>query len=323
MAKKNLPAPLENEDRYCSHIHEPGHLKEGQRCEAFRMPDSHLCYIHGGGHEKMVAARQRQAARQRELQEDLEYGYHELQSLEGIAKFLEKVSNGILSGTIKRDKAGLLAMFIPQMYKIARDRQMTTKPAAALQINIGNLDAKKVTAAFSGEQLDQFLLASETVAVQVLDQLQKDGKLKVEKRKDAPEIIDIEAKVIATPEELKIPAKELAKISDQTDIPLTKAQVEDLFGDCLGDTDKAQAQGAPVDVTGFGELFEAKPQPHEFTKRIEVLDGNMGVTIYTCKVCSLKTKHPKTSGYCDKAGPDDRLQDGNEAILGVPEALFD
>jgi hypothetical protein len=342
MSKKQLPAKQEPEDneRFCSYIFPEDDSRAGKRCTAFRMTDSHLCFMHSDESNKLYDQISRKAARQKKLREELEFDYHELQTEEGIASFLEKVCNGVMAGYIKRDKAGIIAMFVPQLVKIAKSRKSDPKALGGrqvgIQINIGNPDTNKIAAGFTPEQLDRFIMGGEAVAIQMIDDMQATGKVKVTPRKHSKhsdqDVIEIEAKEPERPEDLPVPVAEIAEMTK-----LKPAIVEDIFGEFLGDTEGAGA--APiVNPDDFAHLWTKKGVPlelqgrcHRFSAypKVKAISEKQGIYVWTCEWCGFETNNQKNKGNCPKARYDKEYaeleaRDRDEAVLGTEEKdIFD
>lgn len=310
-----MPPPKPpTEDESCSFIFPDGDARAGTKCTAWRRTNSTFCYFHDGGAKELATLRQRQAERLKQLEEELTFGFHNLRTLDDLNSFLEKTVNGVMTGLVKRDKAGMLAMFIPQLYKVIKDLNGGTSAGARgnnIQINIGNIEHNKLTASLTPDNIDQFLLSDQAVSVKMIQDLQKDGNLKVEKRKDKPEVIEVTATEVPKPEELKIPKKELAQLTKKTDVPLTAKEVEDLFGDTFGDTEDAGRLPLAPDATGFGELFEKgaepielKEKPHKWkipgTPKPNKPGSMVAVMWYTCLKCGMETDNQRQAGMCPK-----------------------
>lgn len=283
----NLPAVSED-DKRCNFVYE----ESSERCKAFHTHESPFCNIHAGNLAAMNEKRRLMLRRRKEAVEDLEYSFHDLQTLDGIAVFLEKLVNGVMSGHIKRDRAGMISMFLPTLTRLAMMRRPT--PGSGLTIDIK--ETKRMQLTFeSPQEMDAFLQASDQYAYEILDHANQHGRLKLEKKKDKGNVIDIQAKEVATPEELKIPARELSKMSEATQIPLTKDQVVDLFGEFLGDTKPGSGPGAGVyvDLTGFDDLFQpyGKGCPpgflHDWKKHLDEFKQGIAYLKYKCSQCGV------------------------------------
>ena len=307
-------------------------LRAGQKCQAFKSTDSAFCFLHGGNAQVLAEAKTRKAKRIKELQEDLELNYHDLQTKEGIASFMEKICNGVMAGFIKRDKAGLLAMFIPPMVKIAMAKSNAEagsqggRQTLAVQINIGDPKSNTIAAALTPEQLDRFIMGSETGSIQMIEELQKEGKIKVEKRDDA---IEIKAKNPERPEKIKVPKKELQEITG-----LNKDVIADIFGDTLGDTENAGFEEI-IDATEFEHVYngdvplELEERPHWFNSSLVDQGNGTAKTVYTCRFCGMETKTNKIKGACPKRHDHDYSEQSvteyrDETILGTSDSsIFD
>lgn len=291
----NLPALHEENDKRCQHVYPEAHEKAGLQCVGFHISDSPYCAFHGENHAKMREKRNKNAERRKELLEDLEFGYHPLESPEDVLKLTEKLVNGVLGGLLKKDKVAQAAAMLPLAYKIIRDNKMGSRRTMTLIQESGD---KKLIAQFTSDaELDQFLLTNDAASVELLESLQDKGLIKLEKRKEKEDdIIDIVS--TATPENTKIPAREIAKLTEKTDIPLKTSQVVDLFGRFLSDATPTKVATPAPDLTGFGDVF--KQFEHEWDKETEqttIAGVNVLQFWHVCLGCGKRVPN-KTTDEC-------------------------
>lgn len=277
-----------NNDKYCTWIHQPGHKKAGQRCEGFKVVGAEFCSGHvEGGVDKMIAGRNRRSQAAQELQNT----YFELKTRQDVQNALEKIVNGVLSGTVKRDKGQLLAVFLPLAYKIAKELEGFVPTGKGVTLKMVQ-ETKSLSVEMSDEQMDAYLNGNDKIKIQILEELESAGKLSVAKRKDEP-VLD--AVLTAEDKDIKINAKELAKISMDTDVPQTAEQMRGLFGRTLAD--KPAQQDGP-DMTGFGDLFDEgnlpegmEPIQHQWKGAYEKQDNGLAALWFTCQICGKRAKN--------------------------------
>lgn len=275
-------------DKYCIWIHQPGHKKEGLRCEGYKVVGAEFCSGHvEGGVDKMIAARNRRNQATQELQNT----YFELKTRQDVQNALEKIINGVLSGTVKRDKGQLLAVFMPLAYKIAKELEGMIPTGKGVTLTMTQ-ETKSLSVEMSDEQMDAYLNGNDRIKIQILEELETAGKLSVSKRKNEP-ILD--AVLTAEDKDIKIPVKELAKISMKTDVPQTAQQMRGLFGRTLAD--KPDKKDGP-EMIGFGDLFEdgnlppeMEPVRHKWKGAYEKQDNGTALLWFTCQLCEKRAKN--------------------------------
>lgn len=270
------------EDKHCTWIHQPGHLKAGQRCEGFKIIGAEFCSGHvEGGVDKMIAGRNRR----NQASQELTNTYFELKTRQDVQNAIEKIVNGVLSGVIKRDKGQLLAVFLPLAYKIAKELEGIVPNGKGVTLTMTQ-ETKTLSVEMSDEQMDAYLNGGEKVKIQILEELEQGGKLSVSKRKDKP---IIEAVSTAEAKDIRIQNHELSAISMKTDVPQTTDQMRRLFGRNLAEKpDKTEGP----DMTGFSELFEIQPIPHKWKGAYEKQpDNKTAVLWFTCIYCQARAKN--------------------------------
>jgi hypothetical protein len=213
--------PNEEQDKRCAHRDE-----DDNQCGAYHTKESPYCFIHAGNLEKLTEARSKNAKRHRDLREDLEFGYHNLSTLEDIAAFYEKLINGLLANTIKKDKAQAIFNALSAMSKLAKDRHQTSsgnrQQIGVLNINVGNLETARLAAMFQNPQhIDEFLLSNESISVQMIEDLRKEGAVTVEAKplpaEEPEEELDLFAEVTPPKHDWKgefktVPEKGIAEL---------------------------------------------------------------------------------------------------------------
>lgn len=278
----------QNSDKFCAYEYPEGHEKFGQRCKGYKVVGSEFCSGHTpGGVEKMIAGRNRR----NQATQELTSSYFETKTRQDVQHLLEKVVNGVLSGTIKRDKGQLLAVFLPLAYKIAKELEGMVPTGKGVTL-VMTEQTKSLSIEMSDEQMDAYLAGTERVKVQILEELEANGKLAISKRKDQP-ILD--AVMTAEPKDIRIQNAELSQISMKTDVPQTTTQMRALFGKNLAENPKPQ--DGP-DMTGFGDLFEDRNLPegmeptlHKWKGNYEKQDNGLAALWFTCQVCNKRAKN--------------------------------
>lgn len=288
LSLKQKPPPKPVGDQLCHYVHPEGHEKAGQRCQVAHMKDSKVCYPHAM--EGTLTPKQESLRKLKELQADLQTGYHSLRTRLDVQQLNEKIVNGILTGIVRRDQATMLGVFIPLAWKISKELEGTI---AAPTIKITNVNhTEQIVLSMDPETLDRYLgTKSGAERAVILEDFQKQNNIRLVK-KDT--VIDAEVKEVE-PSKVRIPAGELAEISKGTDLPLTVRQAGKLFGKNLGDVNVEQ-EANRVDQVGYGHLFERKRDvlPEEqaakfkHKQKLKFVDGKMQgtkVSRYTCEWC--------------------------------------
>ncbi|MBY0545821.1 MAG: hypothetical protein K2W95_00880 [Candidatus Obscuribacterales bacterium] len=169
----NNESPEQN--KHCYWQHEEGHAKAGQRCEGFRIQGSAFCVYHGENAEKRKERIAKQAAKKKELLDALDFDYHELKSVDQVKSLLEKLTNGVISGTIKPDKARVALEALRTMLKTLENRETGGRAFFKLDLSGGKVDA--ISANLPADLLDAFLMSSATDSIKMIEDLDKQGKL--------------------------------------------------------------------------------------------------------------------------------------------------
>ena len=286
---ENLPAE-ENEKR-CA-----GTKEDGSPCASYHTRDSAFCNFHGGGLVLANERRKKQAKQHQELVEEFDFGYFETKTRMQVQDLTEKVINGLIKGTIKREKGAALAMFLPFAYKIAKELEGSVR-TGSVKVSITE-KGQSLTMKMDEAMMDRYLSSNEVVRIQMLEQLKSEGNLKITKQKDT---IDVVATDI-TAEKAKIPIKEFAALSKKTDVPMNEKQMLSLFGGKTLATAKDGPQGPKLgpDMVGFGEIFQKGGLPvgairanHKwvgrYTTPIELGGVKSMKLLFTCEYCKAES----------------------------------
>lgn len=285
-------------DRQCEYIFEEGHPKAGQKCTGPHTRDSAYCGMHGERKQQIVDARAEKAKKLRELSETVN-SYHGTCTREDVQKLTEIVINGVMTGVIKKDKAGPLAVFLPFAYKMAKE--MDVPKPGGLRIDLTKT-TETVTLSMSEEEMDAYLSGNDSVKIEIIEQAKAEGKIKIENNEIIAEEVE--------PEKIKIDNRSIARISQKTDQPITAEQSKKLFGTNMKDT--PQRQGSiGASTQGFSELFESgipEGSLHEWKGKYEKVEGkNVAALWYTCQKCGKRSpnsdqRHSKQDGeFCPGA----------------------
>lgn len=277
-----MPNQLEPlaDDRYCQHD-----KADGTRCGAFRTKDSPYCNAHNGGLE---AAQKRQAEkvkRQEELKDELDFDYFSTKTRADVQILTEKIINGVIKGTIKKDKGALLSTFLPFAYKVAKELEGKGGVSGSVTVKVS--DNQMLSLHMDEAAMDRYLAGDEHVRVQMLEDLQSAGNLRV--TKGSGSIIDVKP---VDADKVKVPAEEISKISQFTDVPQSPKQVLKLFGKNLGEADKLKNEKGP-DMVGFGHVFEiggrpeaSDPVKHKWKGKYEPdMKTGLAKLWFTCEYC--------------------------------------
>lgn len=291
-------------NKQCNWIHEPPHDKAGCQCIAYCIDNSTFCYLHSGYATDLLTRRHAMQARRKKVQEELDNDVMEIENLEDFRKFLVLLINGGLSGALKRDKMGMIAMVLPWLHKVLT--QMRTTGQTTVRIN-----KETKIAVISPGMLDDFLTVSDNDAIKMLQDA-KDGKFAMEQKGDR---INISTSQKMFSEQLQVPTKEIAKLAREADLSVKQSEIVDLFGEFYGDSEKypvgmkARDNHPVQDVSGFGHLFETKglpieaqPRNHDYKPQMEDLGNNIGQMWYVCKGCGHKS-HRHEQGVCKSPLP--------------------
>jgi hypothetical protein len=272
-----------DDDKRCSFDKE-----DGTQCGGFHVKESPYCSFHSGKLKEATARKQAQVLKQQELQEDFDFSYFSTKSRQDVQLLTEKVINGVIKGSLKKDKAALLSTFLPFAYKIAKELENTGARSGSISVKI--TESKSLTLSMDEEMMDRYLSANEAVKVEMLEDMQMSGKLQMTKG-DGGQVIDVQATVDA--DKVKVPAAGLAAISEHTDLPLTPKQVTKLFGRNLGEAETLKPEKKGPDMIGFGHVFEiggrpehSDPVKHKWKGKYEAeLKTGLAKLWFTCEHC--------------------------------------
>ena len=287
LSLKPKPPPRPVGDQLCHYTYPDGHEKAGQRCQVAHMKDSKVCYPHAM--EGTLTPKQEQLRKLKELQADLQTGYHSLRTRLDVQQLNEKIVNGILTGIIRRDQATMLGVFVPLAWKIAKELEGTI---AAPIVKITSVNhTQQIVLSMDPETLDRYLgTKSGTERAAILEDFQKQNNIRLVKKGD---VVDAEVSEV-DPHNVRIPAGQLAEISKGTYLPFSTEQAQELFGRNLGDVNVEQ-EATRVEQTGYGQLFERKNNlsdehgaKFKHRQKLKFVDGklpNTKVSRYTCEWC--------------------------------------
>ena len=168
--------PEQQDNKHCTWTHEPGHPKAGQRCEGYRVSDSAFCVSHGENLQKSIEKRTRAVQRKKEILEEFDFNYHELKSVEQVKALLEKLANGVLTGTIKPEKARAVHEILRTALKTLQDKGPATGSRATLKISLDGEAMASLIDRLPPELLDAFLVSGAEDSVKMIEDYQAHGE---------------------------------------------------------------------------------------------------------------------------------------------------
>lgn len=299
----------ERNDKKCKWVYDDD---EDRHCDAWHTSTSPYCITHaeGGASLRKRAEINKKAAK--EVEQRLESTHYSLKTVGDVQAMLEDVVNGIMKGAVKKDKAGPLGVFLPLAYNIAKHQEGSIlNDRSTIKLSVTER-TKSMVMNLSDADMDAYVTGDESVKTALIEKLKESGHV-VETARPESNSIDVESTSI-DPEDIKVNARALAKISKGTDIPLTAQQAKDMFGANLATENDPDRPPSPTfDATGFGELFTLDGLPegavvlhHRFVGKFEVIPGNKAELWYTCKWCGYRTanKVKHKNDTCEKAQND-------------------
>jgi hypothetical protein len=228
----------------------------------------------------------------RSLSEELENPALKASTRKEVQNLTVNVVNGILTGLIKKDKSAPLGVFLPLLWKMAKEME-GTGTAGTGGFKVG-LTKETLSVEMTDEMMDRYLKGNEAFKIEILEQLQSEGKIKTE-AKDHTLTLDATE---VEPKDVKTDPNTIAQILRTSDIPQTVPQVRKLFGRSMDDK-KLKSFEARSEATGFGDLFELpdkKALPdgalHKFKGKYEP-DPQAGIAVlwFVCQQCGKKVRN--------------------------------
>jgi hypothetical protein len=226
------------------------------------------------------------------LSEELDNPAIKASSRKEVQQLTVNIVNGILTGLIKKDKSAPLGVFVPLLWKMAKDLE-GTGTAGGNGFKIG-MTKETLSLEMTDELMDKYLKGNEAFKVEILEQMQKEGKIKTEQ---IDHTVTINAEEVE-PKDIKTDPKAIAQILRGTDCPQTIPQARKLFGRSLDDK-KLKSFERQSEATGFGDLFELpdkKALPdgalHKFKGKYEP-DPELRIAVlwFTCQQCQKKVRN--------------------------------
>lgn len=262
--------------------------------------------------DELEHLRQQKISHLRNLAEDLEAGQHKTLNRKDVQELTGKVVNGILAGLVKKDKAAPLGVFIPLLWKMAKELE-GTGTGGGMKIDITK---QTMSIEMTDEMMDRYLKGDEGFKVEILEQLESEGKIK---KQNTGSILEIEAKI--EPRDVKTDPNTIAQITKGTDAPQTVQQTRRLFGRNMADTKHKSMEANSQEAGGFSDLFELpdkKALPdgalHKWKGKYEVdKPTGLGVLWFTCQQCQKKVRN------CDQYQQElCEAEPGGQPISNVP-----
>jgi len=277
----NNQLELLDDDKRCS-----ADKEDGSKCGGFHITDSPYCSFHSGRLKESQEKRKLAVAKQVALVEEFEFDYFPTKTRKDVQALTEKVINGVIKGTLKRDKAALLSTYLPFAYKIAKELE-SSGGSGGVSLRITE-KSQSISLQMDEAMMDRYLNGNESVKVEMLASMETEGKLLLTKNND---VIDVAATI--NPDSVKVPAKGIAAISEHTDLPMTPTQVSKLFGKTLGEAATMKKNPKGPDMVGFGHVFElggrpekSDPVKHKWKGKYEPeAKTGMAKLWFTCEHC--------------------------------------
>lgn len=196
-----------------------------------------------------------------------------------------------MTGLIKKEKAAPLGIFLPLAWKMAKELEGTGS-GGGFKFDITQT-TKKLSVELTDDLMDRYIRGDEALKIEIIDELQKDGKIKTVTN-DAG--LEIDASSLEL-KDVKTDLEGIVQISKHTDVPVTRKQARKLFGSSLGDK-KHVNQEVKSEATGFGDLFELPDKQalpdgalHKWKGAYEPSDNGLAALWFTCQQCKKKVRN--------------------------------
>lgn len=249
----------------------------------------------------MKEVRERKSEAKKKVEESLE-GWQQLRTRSDYLFAMEKVVNGVLQGVIKRDIGMTMGLLLPQGFKMAKELEGSVAAShSSVTINVDQDGSKSLILSMSPDQMDRYLASSEHVRIEMLEELEHKGKVKISQKKHE-QTIDV---TNVKPEDVTTDVAGIVEMTKLSGTPLDKKQVVQLFGKNLrGDEASAKIiQPIPEpDLTGFDDLYDDRKMPpetnHTWESHYADMGDGMAIQTFKCTKCGA-TSNTKTRNFCE------------------------